>query len=78
MTDEKVVIEHGTHEGATFVVVKAGHRGTERIVPPAGEQYAFDRTLWARRVEVHVSPAGRSTRVFVDGTEIRTKQEDPE
>ena len=39
MTDEQAVIEHGTF------VVEAGNRGTERIDPPAGEKYAFDRQL---------------------------------
>lgn len=53
------------------VVVKAGFRGVERIVPPAGEKYAFDVDKWARRVEVYVSPAGRSVRVYVDGEEVR-------
>jgi hypothetical protein len=51
--------------------VDAGDRGTERIVPPAGETYAFTRKRWARRVEVYVSPTGRSVRVYVDGREVK-------
>lgn len=39
---------------------------TERIVPPAGEDYAFDRDV----VEVYASPTGRSIRLFVDGAEV--------
>lgn len=51
--------------------VKAGRRGIERVVPPAGEAYAFDRLLWARHVQVTVSPSGRSVRVYVDGQEVK-------
>ncbi len=58
----------GGYEG---VIVRAGRRGVTHIVPPAGEKYAFDRQEWARRVEVSVSPTGRSVRVWVDGQEIR-------
>lgn len=53
------------------VHIDAGNRGTERIVPPAGEKYAFERKLWGRSVEVYVSPTGRSVRVFVDGREVK-------
>lgn len=60
----------GRHAGYVHVVVKAGPRPPERIVPPAGEEYAFDAVRWARRVEVLVSPTGRSARVWVDGVEI--------
>lgn len=52
------------------LLVRAGRREVERVVPPAGEQYAFDHQRWARRVEVYVSPKGRSVRVFVDGEEV--------
>ena len=51
--------------------VRAGYRGTEHVVPPAGEDYAFDREQWAREVEVYVSPTGRSVRVWVDGEEVK-------
>lgn len=53
------------------VHVDAGHRGVRHVVPPAGEDYAFDVDLWARRIEVYVSPTGRSVRVFVDGREVK-------
>jgi hypothetical protein len=43
----------------------------ERIVPPAGEEHAFDVQRYRRRVEVSVSPTGRSVRVWVDGVEVR-------
>jgi hypothetical protein len=61
---------HPADSGAHVVKVRAGHRGTEHIVPPAGEDLAVDRTIWARTVEVYTSPAGRSVRVWVDGVEI--------
>lgn len=60
-----------THEGYTVLKVDAGPLGVERVVPPAGEEHAFDRPLWRRQVEVSVSPAGRSVRVWVDGEEVR-------
>lgn len=56
--------------GAEQVTVRAGDRGTEHIVPPAGEDFAYDRQRWSREVAVYVSPTGRSVRVFVDGMEI--------
>lgn len=60
----------GRFAGYVLVTVDAGPRGQERVAPPAGEEYAYDRPLWARRVEVTVSPTGRSARVWVDGVEI--------
>jgi hypothetical protein len=53
-----------------IVKIDAGNRGTKRIVPPAGEAHAFNVDQWARRVEVSVSPTGRSVRVWVDGREV--------
>lgn len=64
-------VRHLTFPKGSCVKVDAGFRGHERVVPPAGEEYAFHRSTWARRVEVYVSPAGRSVRVFVDGEEVR-------
>lgn len=58
---------NGTNE---VVHVNAGRRTIERVVPPAGEEYAFDRENWATRVEVYVSPTGRSVRVYVNGREV--------
>lgn len=60
----------GAHEGYVWVRIQAGPRPAERIVPPAGEDHAFSAARWARRVEVSVSPTGRSARVWVDGVEI--------
>lgn len=56
--------------GNVGIAVDAGPRGSERVVPPAGEAHAFDRRLWAHKVELSVSPTGRSVRVFLDGTEV--------
>ena len=52
------------------VVIRAGRHRTERVVPPAGEEHAFDRGLWDHRIEVSVSPTGRSVQVFVDGERV--------
>lgn len=71
---ERWTLEHPRRPGRgkyAVLNVRAGNRGTERVVPPAGEDYAFDRQLWARRVQVSVSPSGRSVRVWVDGQEIK-------
>lgn len=57
--------------GGRVVIVDAGPRGSTRIVPPGGDEYAYERDEWARRVEVSVSPAGRSVRIFVDGQEVK-------
>ena len=62
---------HYTYEGRSIVHLRAGFDGVERVVPPAGEDYAYDVTRWKRRVEISVSPTGRSVRVFVDGKEIK-------
>lgn len=54
------------------MTIRAGNRGRKRVVPPAGEKYAFTVDQWARRVEIYVSPTGRSVRVWVNGTEVKT------
>jgi hypothetical protein len=66
-------IEIGTAEyrGYSEVELRAGRREVERVVPPAGEAYAFYVQRWAKRVTVCVSPAGRSVRVWIDGVEIK-------
>lgn len=79
MATTQILVEHLdlsgiTHKGRPLgnaVHIHAGHRGTEHVVPPAGEEYAFDREMWARDVEVYVSPSGRSVRVIVDGVEVK-------
>jgi hypothetical protein len=58
------------YAGYAHLTIDAGPRGSERRVPPAGERHAYDMPLWTRRVEVTVSPKGRSARVWVDGVEI--------
>jgi hypothetical protein len=65
------MVSHVEHERGDTLVVRAGHRGFERIVPPAGERYAFERELWARHIEISVSPKHRSVRVWIDGEEIK-------
>jgi hypothetical protein len=60
-----------TLDGRKILLVNAGDRGTEEVVPPAGPAYAFTRHKWARKVEVSVSPTGRSVRVWVDGKEVK-------
>ena len=69
--DPCIEVQHGSHDGAEYFDVWAGNDGQERIVPPAGEEYAFTRTKWRRHVQVYVSPTGRSVRVFVDGEEVK-------
>lgn len=50
--------------------INAGRCRTERVVPPAGEDHAFDREVWDHRIEVSVSPTGRSVQVYVDGEKV--------
>lgn len=64
-------IRESNFEGYRMLTVRAGYRGRDRVVPPAGEEYAFELDRWARTVEVTVSPTGRSVRVWVDGEEVR-------
>lgn len=58
------------YDGAAQITVRAGRRGVERIVPPAGDDHAFEVERWGREVTVYVSPTGRSVRVWVDGAEV--------
>jgi hypothetical protein len=55
------------------LIVQAGKVREERIVPPAGEEHAWEREMWDCRVEVYVSPNGQRTRVWVDGVEVRSR-----
>lgn len=59
------------YKGYEVLRVMAGNRGDKRVVPPAGEDHAFTTTEWSRRVEISVSPTGRSVRVWVDGVEVK-------
>lgn len=60
--------------GTEVFCLKAGPLPSERIVPPAGEEHAFDVERWQWDIEVYRSPKGRSIRVFVNGAEIPTEQ----
>lgn len=67
-------VAFATYEGGEQATVRAGFRGAERIVPPAGDDYAFNRDIWMHEVSVYVSPGGRSVRLFIDGNEIEWPQ----
>lgn len=73
MIPDEVQIQYGFHsiDGYTVMSIDAGNRGHERVVPPAGDAHARDQQMWARHVQVSVSPTGRSVRVFVDGVEVK-------
>ena len=84
MTERNISIERALNDPFCVRRVRFEHRGglyrfldvdvlpvrVERIVPPAGERYAFDRIHYERRVQVSISPTGRSVRVWVDGNEV--------
>lgn len=55
--------------GGVQITVSGGRKTVERIVPPAGERYAFDVDHWSHAVTVYVSPTGRSVRLWIDGVE---------
>jgi hypothetical protein len=57
--------------GYRTLKIDAVPTGVDRIVPPAGDAHAFEVQRYRRRVEISVSPAGRSVRVWVDGVEVR-------
>ena len=65
----------GRHAGYVWLRINAGPRPPTHHVPPAGDEYAYDRAEWARRIEVSVSPTGRSARVWVDGVEIPIRKD---
>jgi hypothetical protein len=58
-----------TFKGYTELAIGAGKRTTERIVPPAGEDHAFEVDKWTRSITISISPTGRSVRVWIDGKE---------
>lgn len=64
-------VKHFRFQGYDQIEVSAGNLGVERVVPPAGDEHAFDVQRWKRRVTITVSPTGRSVRVWVDGVEIK-------
>ncbi len=61
----------GIGDGRLVTIVNAGYLGTERVVPPAGEKYAFDRMLWRFQFEIYTSPTGRSVRLWVNDKEVK-------
>lgn len=60
------------HRGARryTVCVDVGPLGSEHIVPPAGEDYAFDVNKWRYRVQIGASPTGRAVSIWVNGKKI--------
>jgi hypothetical protein len=74
--DEHFDLAHIDTGKGDVVRVRAGRRDRRRVVPPAGEKYAFTVQEWAREVEVSVSPKGQSVRVFVDGVEVPAPTEE--
>lgn len=53
------------YAGYVWITIDAGPRGVEG---------RHDNPAWSRRVEVTVSPGGRSARVWVDGREIKSRR----
>lgn len=68
---EPFQIAMGTVNGYRALIVQAGIPTTVHVTPPAGEDYAFDYQQWPRRVDISISPTGRSVRIWVDGVEIK-------
>ena len=56
--------------GYACVDIRAGIPKTIRVVPPAGEAYAFDRDGYPTHVQVIVSPKGRSVQVWLNGERV--------
>ena len=59
------------------VKVGAGVPKVHRVVPPAGDNCAFDVTTWTTNVEIYVSPTGRSVRIYVNGEAIKIDRHPP-
>jgi hypothetical protein len=70
MTDPDYEITEFVFQGYTIIKFDVGRREVKRVVPPAGENYAFDVQKWARRIQVSISPTGRNVHIHVDGTEV--------
>lgn len=66
------LIVYGTYElnGYGRLTAKCGAPRVEHIVPPAGDDHAFDRVVRPLDIEIMVSPTGRSTRMWINGVEI--------
>lgn len=72
--EPRIDIRYGTYEmkgdRRTYATICAGRKKTERVIPPAGAKYAFDRDIWDHRIEIYVSPTGRSVQIYVDGERV--------
>lgn len=68
---------HEDIDGRQSVIVQAGARTTRRVVPPAGESYAFDVDVWDYVIEIAVSRTGASVRLFANGTELHLPPRNP-
>lgn len=62
-----------THRGGGYEVLHVDlvPIATERIVPPAGEDYAYFRTKYKHHLEITISPTGRSVQIHLDGERIK-------
>lgn len=69
--EDRLVYGKFAIDGYVGLHVRAGKPKRVRVVPPAGEDYAFDRDDYPLIVEVSVSPTGRSARVWVNGAEVK-------
>lgn len=67
----------GLPGGGVQIETLAGVKKTVRIVPPAGDRFAFDVDDWPHRFTVYVSPTGRSVRLWIDGDEIELPKPRP-
>ena len=72
MTDPDVHTIQFPYRGGLYrqTTIKSGYLGHDRIVPPAGEDYAGLVPAWRHEVNVTTSPTGRSVQVFVDGVKV--------
>ena len=72
MDDPDIQASRFKHRGGVYhaIDVRSGFQGFDRIVPPAGEMYAFYRPRYLHHVQVTVSPTGRSVQVFMDGEKL--------
>ena len=54
----------------TEITIKAGRPKRKRVVPPAGEKYAFEYDAWPHQITVSVSPTGKSIHIWKDETKL--------
>lgn len=63
----EINLDRGTH---LEITVKSGAPKRKRVVPPAGEKYAFEFDSWPHHVVVSVSPTGRSVHIWKDDEKL--------